>query len=587
MLRPHRRVVEAGRHRVRCRYLPVAVLQHHGARAVQHAEAAALEARGVLAERAAAAPRLDADQPHGAVVEEGAEQADGVAAAADAGDGEVGRRAAGGALELPSRLLADEAVEVAHHPRVGVGAEHRAEHVVGGAHVGDPVAQRLVDGVLERAAAGVDRHHRGAEQLHAADVEPLAAHVLFAHEDRAVEAQQRRGGGGGDTVLAGAGLGDHPLLAHVAGEQALADGVVDLVRAGVQQVLALEVDARAAELGGQVGGEVQRRRAAGVVGEQLVELAAEAAARGELVVGLRQLGERRHQRLGDVAAAEGPEVAARVRPASASRHRGPPRTGRAASPRPCGRGRSRRPSRRRSPRAARPTLKDQVARPTRRTRSPVIGSGEKRAKATGCDTAGDQHAARGACGRAGRYRGGDAAPGPLRAGAAVHARARGVEQETPALLPRRRSRDRIESRADAEGADGLARRNPCARELAEQLRLLVAVQLHEVEAGGRHRLRDARRPLVHEDADEQRAAARRIRHLARLRQRDGARRARPEVDPQQVGAELARERRVLGPRDAANLHPHLAPRGAHASSSRSALPGSGASSSRSPTRKAS
>ncbi len=43
-------------------------------------------------------------------------------------------------------------------------------------------------------------------------------------------------------MLAGARLGDDALLAHAQGQQTLADGVVDLVGAGVQQVFALEVD---------------------------------------------------------------------------------------------------------------------------------------------------------------------------------------------------------------------------------------------------------------------------------------------------------------------------------------------------------
>ena len=47
-------------------------------------------------------------------------------------------------------------------------------------------------------------------------------------------------GGGGHAVLAGAGLGDEAGLAHPLGEQRLAEHVVDLVRAGVVEVLALE-----------------------------------------------------------------------------------------------------------------------------------------------------------------------------------------------------------------------------------------------------------------------------------------------------------------------------------------------------------
>ena len=64
-------------------------------------------------------------------------------------------------------------------------------------------------------------------------------------------------GGGRHAVLARARLGDDALLAHAPGEKDLADGVVDLVRAGVGQVLALEPDAQAellAEASAKVSG---------------------------------------------------------------------------------------------------------------------------------------------------------------------------------------------------------------------------------------------------------------------------------------------------------------------------------------------
>ena len=44
-------------------------------------------------------------------------------------------------------------------------------------------------------------------------------------------------------MLTGAGLGDDARLAHPLGEQRLAERVVDLVRAGMRQVFALEQDA--------------------------------------------------------------------------------------------------------------------------------------------------------------------------------------------------------------------------------------------------------------------------------------------------------------------------------------------------------
>ena len=85
-------------------------------------------------------------------------------------------------------------------------------------------------------------------------IQSLALHVHGAHVHDALEAEQGAGRGGGDAVLPGAGLRDDALLAEVLGEQRLAERVVDLVRAGVGQLLALEPELRAAELLGHVLG---------------------------------------------------------------------------------------------------------------------------------------------------------------------------------------------------------------------------------------------------------------------------------------------------------------------------------------------
>ena len=90
-----------------------------------------------------------------------------------------------------------------------------------------------------------DRDHGGAEQLHAVHVEPLPRHVLRAHVHHALEPEPGAHRRGGDAVLARAGLRDDAALAHPEREQRLADRVVDLVRAGVVQILALEQHARA------------------------------------------------------------------------------------------------------------------------------------------------------------------------------------------------------------------------------------------------------------------------------------------------------------------------------------------------------
>ena len=111
--------------------------------------------------------------------------------------------------------------------------------------VRDPVADRLARRLLQRPRAELDRAHLGAEQAHALDVGLLALHVLGAHVDDALHAEARADGRSGDAVLAGAGLGHDALLLEPPRDQRLPDGVVDLVRAGVAEILALEVDAPA------------------------------------------------------------------------------------------------------------------------------------------------------------------------------------------------------------------------------------------------------------------------------------------------------------------------------------------------------
>ena len=208
----------------------------------------------------AVAGGLGHGQAHGGLADEPRQQADGVRAAADAGEREVRQPALDGP-QLGRRLVADPPLEVPDDRRVRVRAHRGAQDVVRGLDVRDPVAHRLVDGVLERRGAGGDGPDLRAQRPHAEHVRGLAADVLLAHEHDAREAEQGARGGGGDAVLAGAGLRDDPGLAEPAGEQRLAERVVDLVGAGVGQVLALEVEPEAGGMARPTAGRDGRRRA--------------------------------------------------------------------------------------------------------------------------------------------------------------------------------------------------------------------------------------------------------------------------------------------------------------------------------------
>ena len=183
---------------------------------------------------------LDSDEAD-VVVEEGGEHADRVRPAADARDDGFRKRAL--RLEqLRARLAPDHGLQLADELRVGSWADARADHVVGRLDVRDPVADRCARRLLERPRARLDRLHGGAEETHPLDVRRLPAHVLGAHVHHALEPEPRAGGRGRDAVLAGPRLGDDPALPEPPGEDDLSERVVDLVRAGVVQVLALEVD---------------------------------------------------------------------------------------------------------------------------------------------------------------------------------------------------------------------------------------------------------------------------------------------------------------------------------------------------------
>jgi len=68
-------------------------------------------------------------------------------------------------------------------------------------------------------------------------------------------------------VLSCPSLGDDASFAHAPRKQALSDGVVDLVRACMQKVFALQINLRAARMCSQPLRVEQRRRSATVIAQ--------------------------------------------------------------------------------------------------------------------------------------------------------------------------------------------------------------------------------------------------------------------------------------------------------------------------------
>src|ERR1019366_9768032 len=95
--------------------------------------------------------------------------------------------------------------------------------------------------------------------------------IDLAHINRARQPDARAGGGARDAVLAGTRLGDDAPGAESARQQRLTERVIDLVGAGVREILAREPDLGAPALR-QVRRRAERRRAADPVAQLALEL---------------------------------------------------------------------------------------------------------------------------------------------------------------------------------------------------------------------------------------------------------------------------------------------------------------------------
>src|SRR5260370_38827314 len=109
----------------------------------------------------------------------------------------------------------------------------------------------------------MERHDVGAGSFHGEDGGLLPLDVGHAHIDDARDVEEGAGRRRRAAVLAGASLGDDPPLFHAAGQQYLTEAVVDLVRAGMVELVAFQIELGAAEMAGEPpGGRTGARPAA-------------------------------------------------------------------------------------------------------------------------------------------------------------------------------------------------------------------------------------------------------------------------------------------------------------------------------------
>ena len=242
----------------------------------------------------ALAASFDADDIDVLVIKERIEQPHRVRPATDRGNQRVGQTAFGG-VHLFAHFLADDRLKVADHRRIGVRPCDRADAIECVAHIGDPIAQRVVHRIFQRPTARGYGDHFGTQQTHAEDVGGLPFNIMRAHIDNALQTELGTDGGRRHTVLARTGFRDDPFLAHAPRQNDLAQHIVDLMRAGVVQLVALHVNLGTAQMFGQTLCEIQRAGATDIVGPQVVHLGPKAVIRLGLFIFRFQFEDQRHQ----------------------------------------------------------------------------------------------------------------------------------------------------------------------------------------------------------------------------------------------------------------------------------------------------
>ena len=187
---------------------------------------------------------LHADNAHAFLINKWVEHADRVRAAANTGYNSI-REPVLFLVHCGLCFLADHALEYSDQGGERMRPGGSAKAVMRCFMAGYPGPQGFVDRILERGRAGCHGMHLRPQKAHAPHIGRLPGHVLRAHVNHAIEAQARGRGRRRDAVLARACFRNQGCLAHAFCQQSLAKRVIDLVRAGVQKILAFEPEIEA------------------------------------------------------------------------------------------------------------------------------------------------------------------------------------------------------------------------------------------------------------------------------------------------------------------------------------------------------
>src|SRR5712692_744847 len=139
--------------------------------------------------------------------------------------------------------------------------------------------------------------HLGTEHLHPVHVQFLPVHVLDPHVDFRAQSQSGARHSGSNPMLSRPCFSNDPPLPHFPSKESLAESIVDLVRATMQEILSLQVDSSPSNMASQIGSKIQWRRSTSETVQPARQLFLEGGVVGEPVVCLLKRPEWLHQGL--------------------------------------------------------------------------------------------------------------------------------------------------------------------------------------------------------------------------------------------------------------------------------------------------
>ncbi len=171
------------------------------------------------------------------------------------------------------------------------------QHIQAVFHSIGPFPHTGVHSIFQGPGAAGDRMHPGAQQFHAVHVQRLTDSVFLSHINLTFHVQQGGGGGSGHAVLPCAGLGNEAGLSHLFSQQGLAQHIVDLVRAGMVQILSLEIDSGPSQIPSHLLRIIQKRRSACVFVQQGLQFLLKFRVFLIMLITLLQMNQLIHQNL--------------------------------------------------------------------------------------------------------------------------------------------------------------------------------------------------------------------------------------------------------------------------------------------------